>query len=235
MFGSDDLPSPKKNYLIGNSLTWDTIPEYLDGDTQWHVDCGKPLPFLFDNPDKPCVKTSTIWTNALKNKQYDLISIQPHYGSNLKTDLETISKWMQLQPNANIIIHTGWAFHVDRQEEYENPTLCDDIMQHSPFYFDALIRQLRQKFPGRKIERTYAMDLLQLAHRDIIEGKSPLKTVEELYRDKIHMTYEGGRYLMHNAMRHALGQPFSNNGFEKTPAELKAYLDSILIRTYSNL
>ena len=31
-------------YLIGNSLTWDTVPPRLEGDTQWHVDCGKSLP-----------------------------------------------------------------------------------------------------------------------------------------------------------------------------------------------
>jgi hypothetical protein len=33
----------KKIFLIGNSLTWDTLPGLLDGDVQWHVDCGKNL------------------------------------------------------------------------------------------------------------------------------------------------------------------------------------------------
>ena len=37
-------------YLIGNSLTWDTVPSKLDGDVQWHVDCGKSLPFIYENP-----------------------------------------------------------------------------------------------------------------------------------------------------------------------------------------
>ena len=46
------------------------------------------------------------------------------------------------------------------------------------------------------------------------------------------MTHDGGRYLMHNAMRHALGQPFSSNGFDKTPPQLKAYLDTLLKRTF---
>ena len=44
-------------YLIGNSLTWDTVPAWMDGDVQWHVDCGKSLPFIHANPDEPCVKT----------------------------------------------------------------------------------------------------------------------------------------------------------------------------------
>ena len=47
-------------FLIGNSLTWDTVPSKLDGDVQWHVDCGKSLPFIYENPQKPCVKTSTL-------------------------------------------------------------------------------------------------------------------------------------------------------------------------------
>ena len=227
-------PCPQKNYLIGNSLTWDTIPEFLSGDTQWHVDCGKPLPYIFANPEKPCVKSSTIWTKALQVNQYDQISIQPHYGSNLKSDLEIISQWIELQPGAEIIIHTGWAFHAERQEEFTNPVLCEDIMQHSPVYFDELLKRLRKKYPDRKIRRTLAMDLLQLAHDDILNEKSPLKSVSELYRDKIHMTHEGGRYLMHNAMRHALGQPLSSEGFSKTSPQLKAYLDTLLIRAFSN-
>jgi hypothetical protein len=37
-------------YLIGNSLTQDTVPSGLDGDVQWHVDCGKSLPFIYENP-----------------------------------------------------------------------------------------------------------------------------------------------------------------------------------------
>ena len=36
------------------------------------------------------------------------------------------------------------------------------------------------------------------------------KDVQQLYRDNIHLTKEGGRYLAHNAMRQALGQPYSS-------------------------
>ena len=37
-----------------------------------------------------------------------------------------------------------------------------------------------------------------------------------------------GRYLMHNAMRHALGQPRSVAGFETILSPVKVYLDGIL-------
>jgi len=224
-----ETPCPKKNYLIGNSLTWDTIPGLLADDTQWHVDCGVPLHYIHAKPDKPCVKTSTIWPKALKDKQYDQVSIQPHYGATFTQDLETISMWVKLQPSATIIIHTGWAYHAERQQEFDHH--CGDKMQHTRQYFDNLLSELRKRFPSRKFKRTLAMDLLQQAHEDIRHGKSPLKDVAELYRDKIHMTHEGGRYLMHNAMRHALGQPRSAQGFDKTPPKLRKYLDSLLDRT----
>src|SRR5690606_39121687 len=55
----------KSYYLIGNSLTWDTSPSLLDGDVQWHVDCGKSLPYIMAHPEMPCVKTSTLWPQAL--------------------------------------------------------------------------------------------------------------------------------------------------------------------------
>jgi hypothetical protein len=223
--------SSKNNYLIGNSLTWDTIPGLLDGDIQWHVDCGKPLPYIYDNPTEPCVKTSTIWPKALNAKQYDQISIQPHYGSTLESDFETISKWVQAQPSATIIIHTGWAYSAEREAEYALTTSCGE-MKHSIAYFDDLLAKLRNAFPGRTFKRTKAMDILQLAQMDIDDSKSPFKDISELYRDKIHMTHEAGRYLMHNAMRHALGQPFSCNGFDKTSQDLKPYLDSLLARTF---
>lgn len=72
--------SANRYYLIGNSLTWDTRPARLDGDVQWHVDCGVSLPFIFANPEKPCVKSSALWPTALRDKQYDVVSVQPHYG-----------------------------------------------------------------------------------------------------------------------------------------------------------
>ena len=40
--------------------------------------------------------------------------------------------------------------------------------------------------------------------------------------------HERGRYLMHNAMRHALGQPRSDKGFEKIDPKLKKYLNGVL-------
>jgi hypothetical protein len=223
--------TPTKFFLIGNSLTWDTVPPNLDGDTQWHVDCGKPLPYIFANPDEPCVKTSTLWPKALAEKQYDVIALQVHYGSTLGEDAATISEIITKQPDAVIVIHTGWARHAERAEEWEIKSgAVDAPMQHHIAYFDALLATLREAHPDRSFSRTRAMDMLQQVVEDVKTGKEPIASVDELYRDKVHMNVATGRYLMHNAMRHALGQPRSANGFAKLEPEMKKYLDSVLDR-----
>ena len=228
--GEENASTPfkaKSVYLIGNSLTWDTVPSLLDGDVQWHVDCGKSLPFIFANPQMPCVKTSTLWPQALRKKQYDIVSFQTHYGATLAEDVETISKWIQLQPQAVIVIHTGWAHHEKRAAEYAS-TETSGKMQHSAAYVGALLAELKKQFPDREFRQTRAIDLLDHIAADIKAGKAPLTDVVDLHRDAIHMKLDSGRYLMHNAMRHALGQPRSNRGFEKLDPNLKDYLDTVL-------
>jgi len=213
-------------YLIGNSLTWDTVPSKLDGDTQWHVDCGKSLPYIQKNPQMPCVKSSTLWPAALKAKQYDYVSVQPHYGSTLQQDVAVISAWMEMQPGAVFVIHTGWAHHAKRATEYAAAS-PQGPMQHSPAYISALLAALQKKHPGRKLRQTHAIDLLAKVAADAAAGNAAVENVEQLHRDAIHVT-TAGRYLMHNAMRKALGQPRSSKGFEKVTPELQQYLDRVL-------
>jgi len=214
-------------YLIGNSLTWDTVPSKLDDDVQWHVDCGKSLPYIHAHPEKPCVKTSTLWPKALKEKQYDFVSMQSHYGATLDEDVATISKWVAMQQRAVFVIHTGWARHASRAEEWA-ATKPGEKMQHSRAHLDALLKKLKAAHPDREFRRTRCMDLLARAANDAAAGKAPFAKVEDLYRDAIHMNVVTGRYLMHNAMRHALGQPRSGVGFEKIHPQVKAYFDGLL-------
>ena len=214
-------------YLIGNSLTWDTVPGRLDGDVQWHVDCGVSLPFIYAKPDKPCVKSSTLWPTALRDKQYDVVSVQPHYGATLAQDVETISAWMKLQPQAVFVIHTGWATHAQRADEFGSYTVPEQMV-HSPGYVRALMAELHRLHPRRELRQTLAQNLLATIAEDISNGKAPIKDLVGLYRDPIHLTLDHGRYLMHNAMRLALGQAASDAGFEKMDAEVRKYLDGVL-------
>lgn len=225
-----DTATPKAGpsyYLIGNSLTQDTVPARLDGDVQWHVDCGKSLPFIFENPGEPCVKNSTLWPKALESKRYDYVSVQVHYGSTLEEDAAVISAFLTMQPRAVFVIHSGWARAATREAEYQVKS-AGGKMQHSPAYIAALIGLLEKSHPGRTFRQTRAQDLLEQAAKDIRAGKAPFRRIEDLYRDDIHLDVVTGRYLMHNAMRHALGQPRSVAGFEKISSPVKDYLDRLL-------
>lgn len=225
-----ELPSRAASiFLIGNSLTWDTVPSLLDGDVQWHVDCGKSLPYIHEHPEMPCVKNSTNWPEALKTKTYDLLSIQPHYGSTLEEDLEVIESWMKLQPGAVVVLHSGWARSASRAEEYASEEK-GGAMKHSQAYLGTLLAKLRERHPSREFRMTRATDLLEWIDVDIREGKAPFAKLEDLYRDAIHMNVVTGRYLMHNAMRKALGLPVSAKGFEKLDPALKKYFDEVLSR-----
>ncbi|MEW4529268.1 right-handed parallel beta-helix repeat-containing protein [Maioricimonas sp. JC845] len=216
-------------YLIGNSLTWDTVPSRLDGNVHWHVDCGKSLKYIREHPEEPCVATSQLWPDSLVRTEYDVVCVQPHYGTTLDEDVEVISKWVEMQPKAAFVIHTGWARHASLAEERSDDDPSGPLT-HSAAYVDALLKELRQRYPERKFRRTRAMDLLFAAADDIEAGRAPFDDITDLYRDAIHMTTTGGRYLMHNAMRAAVGQPRSTAGFEKVPEEQMTYLNSLLDR-----
>lgn len=218
-------------FLIGNSLTWDTVPPKLGSNIQWHVDCGKSLPYIVEHPETPCVKSSTLWPEALKSGQYNYLVMQLHYGSNLEQDLKALNKLIALQPNAQVVIHTGWARSLTRADEWDTKQeaiLPGDEMRHSKQYFKSVIESLRKAHPDRVFTRTYAIDALEQIASDCEASESPFKSVEDLYRDKIHMNLVTGRYLMHNLMRRAIGRPSSSVGFEELSKSERDYLDKVI-------
>lgn len=224
---STNKAAQTKTYLIGNSLTWDTVPSKLDATVHWHVDCGKSLKYIFEHPEKPCVASSKLWPTALKNEKYDLVSVQPHYGTTLEEDLAVISKWIKLQPQAVFIIHTGWAKSASLMDEFANND-SGGKLNHSAAYFDELLSQLRTKHPQTEFRTTHAMRLLVELKKEIAAGNAPLTSIEDIYRDAIHMTTTAGRYMMHNAMRETFGQPRATQSFPDVPEELRAVLNRLL-------
>ncbi|QDT14394.1 hypothetical protein [Alienimonas californiensis] len=217
-------------YLIGNSLTADTLPSRLDGTdaglVQWHIYCGKNLTFIRENPDGHCVQSSTPWPQALAEGDYDFLSVQPHHGTTPAEDAAIIAEFAAQQPDAVVVLHTAWTHLAKFAAAYEAND-ADGPMQPSPAYFDAVLKKLRTALPGREIRTTNCYELLYALHEDIEAGRGPFKSLDDVGRDAIHMNHGPGRYLMHNAMRRALGQPPSAAGFELEP-EVKAYLDEQL-------
>lgn len=200
-------------YLIGNSLTWDTLPGLLDGTVMWHVDCGKNLRYIYENNGKPCIKSSTLWQDALKYGKFNFLVVQPHFGTSLEEDAAAISDWFKMQPDAVLIIHTGWNRSKDFEAQFHAEN-ADGLMQHHLGYFSKLQAAVEARNPDREIRTTGAIEVLDTIWHEIDRKESPFTSFEELYRDDIHMAFQEGRFLMHNLMRVALGQPMSRQGFQ---------------------
>lgn len=213
-------------FTIGNSLTWDTKPASLDGDVDYHIYCNRNLKYIHDNPQSHCISSSTPWTTALSTKQYDWISVQPFSGTTLDEDVSIISGWMAMQPEAKLVIHPGWSAFSVFPTAYEagNP---DDMMRPSPEYVSDLIARLNLVEPLREIRSTRTNDLLYSIWQDTEAGIGPFSSMDELARDQIHMGYNTGRYLAHNALRLAIDQPISESSFT-IDAKFKSYFDAKL-------
>ena len=221
------VPDSRRIYFIGNSLTADVVPSLLQGRNKWHIDWGKNLFEINRFPDFPSVQTSTPWNQALILPVYDVLVMQPHFRTNANQDFQMMSQWMALQPNAEVIIHTGWSHHATFHETYNSPLVpaVNPEMTHSPAYFELLAANLQEAFPGRSIRTSSAIDVLDSIYLDIENGAAPLGTFSDLFRDQLHMNLQSGRYLMHNLIRAKLGQPFNRDSFV-IDAELREYLDS---------
>ncbi len=216
-------PTGPKIYLVGNSLTWDTVPALLSGEVQWHVDCGRSLQQIYDRPASPCVATSKVWTTVLPSTQLDYLVVQPHYGTQLKQDLDVITRWYETQATATLVLHTGWAKQAELEKEFQGGLASDPLatpMIHCPEYFTHLRAELAKRFPNRNIRSTCVIQTLRSIVDDIGKGQAPLEKISTLYRDAIHFDVQIGRYLAHNLMRKALSQRTSTQGFQlDTPIE----------------
>lgn len=220
------VPDTRKIYFIGNSLTADLVPSHMQGDVKWHIDYGRNLKNIFQSPDSPGLRSSTPWPRAFRRDDFDVLVVQPHFGTTLEQDIQIISIWMAREPSASLIIHTGWTYHAEFETKYHSlfDPEVDPYMIHSPSYFSQLVSRLQEVFPDRNIKLSSAIDLLDSIVHDIESGKAPFESLADLYRDPLHIELQAGRYLMHNFMRAQLGQQFNRDTFVVDFA-VREYLD----------
>ena len=84
-----------------------------------------------------------------------------------------IGALIELQPDAVVVIHSGWARVASRDEEYGSNDVLG-TMQHSPAYFEALMKLLRELYPERDFRQTHAQDVLQKVAEDCESGEGSL-------------------------------------------------------------
>ena len=216
-------------YALGSSYSHDAQPWGLDGRPQWHIDCGRPLQYIFDNPLAPCELTSTIWPLAFALNQFDYVSFQPVAGEGVtqQSDIDTISFWLTLQPNAVVVIHPTWPLPEQWEEVFHDAEPDNTFTNYSELYGPDLIQKLREANPNRIIVSDRINEIFDSIYHDIENGTGPLVHFEVLFRDGGAHLGVFGQYIAHNALRRAFGQRTSvDNSAVPLPRRVRRYFDA---------
>jgi hypothetical protein len=228
LWACSDARAETMMYCIGNSLTVNCEFELLDGTIGWNINGGATLKYAYNQTTAESTSPdSGPWREAFGANQYDFVTVQPSGATTLDEDATVIAAWMAIQPDATFILHTGWGWQSRHESEYHggNP---DNLFVHSPEYMADLTAEVAQRTGGRTMVSTRAIDAVDMIYHDIEDHVGPFITLGGIYRDDgIHFNTTG-RFLAHNLMRQALGQPLSDNGFGGVPAATRAYLVDIV-------
>lgn len=208
-------------FLIGNSLTYGTLPGELDGEVDYHIQPNENLHQILTDPWIGA-DDATLWTEALTGNQYSVIVVQIYKGTTLGQDFEAIKTFADLQPDADIVVFTGWPKHSVWEAVY--PAGPVNEIGQSKTYIGALLGALQEEYPGRDVKSSGHLRVLNSIREDEGLTDSALGEFENLFRDETHLSYEAGRYLSHNLMRAALGQR-SNQDLILLDSDVQAYLD----------
>jgi len=220
-------------YTLGSSYSWDARPYDLDGAVEWHVDCGRSLEYIRANPSLPCVASSTLWPIALSQESFAAVSFQPvnAVGSTLWDDLYSIYSWVQEQPDATIVIHQSWPVPRTWEAVLHGPS-DPSVTNRSLAYGYELVAWLSMILPNHPVRLTRSNEMLDRIRHDCQRGTCPLPAgFDEMFRDASGHMSSYGRYLQHNALRGAFGQPIGVQPPQpelQVPPEIKAYLDGVV-------
>jgi hypothetical protein len=218
-------------YVVGSSYSWDARPAELDTTPEWHIFCGNPLDFIFDNPFGHCVASSTPWPDVLDPpaEVFDYISFQPvpNGVSTLRQDADAITAWLADQPLCSrAVLHATWPEPANWEVDFHEANPDHTLTNFSLDYIYELRLELERMNPGRRFILTRSNEMIDYIRHD----PAALVLFDDLFRDDSgHMSQGPGGYLQHNAMRQAMGQA---TGIDVTtlgvnPA-VKSYLDFVV-------
>jgi hypothetical protein len=208
---------------IGNSLTNDTIPSQWS--SNYTVRPSSGLLNTYNNPTTNLAGESVDWSVAFANTQYDIITVQPYPPDTVAQNLTVIGSWVTQQTSAKFIIHTGWPGWASHNGQYRYAHTLGTNLVWTPAYYENLLSQLRANHPGRDFAVNPAVQANELIYQDILRGVGPFSTIQDLYRDTLHVSNEG-RYLQNNVMRRTLGLPLTTANSSTFSTAVRSYLDS---------
>lgn len=204
------------SYHIGNSLTWDSQPPLLPSvaesqgeiqETGYHIRGSTALNYIIENPNDVQESNPTFgnYFEALPAHAWDAITIQPFNGpeSTMATDVSAILSLIDLarsnsaNQNTKFYIYAAWPRRTGFRNRwmYDIEDLPTTLTAPANDYFDFLIERVRLETDAEVYMIPVGDVLFELDTR-LSNAEIPgFSSINEFYRDEIHLNYNHGRYL----------------------------------------
>lgn len=219
--GSLALPAssqPEVGYHIGNSLTWDSLPEIqgefaldqgLSLTTGHHINCNRSLDQIAANPTQTCVPPVPefgYFEDALADIALDYFTVQPYWTatSTMATDEQVITDMEALlstnpdSDNAIVYLYQAWgAEYFMISGDWFTPISDSDTTPSTPAdeYFIHLFNRIEAALPDREVRIIPVGRVINEIQQQIEADQMPGVTeLSEFYRDDIHMSHTIGRF-----------------------------------------
>lgn len=137
---SEACAASLRSYHIGNSLTWDSRPDWglgkLAADaghtltTGYHIRCNSSLDYIAGHPSDTCVTPNSFgyYTDALLNNTWDAVTLQPfgsaYTPSTPRMEYEGAKSLIQLARqnpdnlDTTFYLYTGWMSRTDAANDF---------------------------------------------------------------------------------------------------------------------
>lgn len=214
-------------YQIGNSLTWDSRPSYLDEYAEnlnldwtggWHIRTGSTLTDILNdpNPAEPQHKLAFPFPygDSLPGA-WDKLVVQSYRGAGhtLAMDIAAVQAFSDMAPDAELYIYGSWP-QTFAWGDWLLPVSSDGSQLTVPrrAYFETLIDQL-----DRPAKLVPVGDVLFRIKTEIDAGNLPLfSSIADFYRDDKHMSAWGKFFAATTVLTVMSGQNIGVGEYDET-------------------
>jgi len=190
----------------------------FDHTVGYHIRCGYSLQRILDDPTSTCVNPVPefgTFGSALPGHKWDAITLQPHPNvaeppgqehlpaSTLLSDVTSISTLINLaqtniaNADTTFYIYSAWPRISNFETDWTSSVADEDTTEtiYAREYFDLLFNRVTAA-TSAKIAVIPVGEVLYELQQRIEAGQVPgFTTLNQLYRDDIHLTFDVGRYV----------------------------------------
>jgi hypothetical protein len=205
------------SYHIGNSLTYDSQPLALeqlaasrgtDHRVGYHIHANWSMQDILANPEETSFDPSEFgtFTGAFANYHWDAITLQPHRSyptTQMRQDVESILTFIDIarsnpaNAGTNFYIYQAWPEAGNYQLNWlaPSPDGPNTVMTRTREYYNHLIERVRAETDANVFMVPVGDVLYEIDVRIRNKTIPGFFSVNEFYRDGIHLSSEIGRYV----------------------------------------